>query len=165
MLDVSQNSVWLMSTTSVPRLYAAASSRTARSRAALVMSISSHVVTTGTPVTIATGNPASGMRVILSEDLAPDHEQRDVVACGLAADEGSYHRGTGRPRELCRYRPAQPGQAVIDQLAGPLDQAISVKTQQSAGRDRHGTHRALHVRGNPDHQASPDAGQFRRPPR
>jgi hypothetical protein len=40
------------------------------------------------------------MRVILSGDLAPDHEQGDVVACGLAADQGSHHLGTGCPREL-----------------------------------------------------------------
>jgi hypothetical protein len=79
---------------------AAELSRTACSRAALVTPVCSHVLTTGTPVTISIGNPASGMRVILSGDLAPDHEQGDVVACGLAADQGSHHLGTGCPREL-----------------------------------------------------------------
>src|SRR5690242_16263222 len=105
MPDVSQKSVRLMLTTSVPRLSAAASSRTARSRAALVTSISSHVVTTGTPATISTGNPASGMRVTLSGVLAPDHEQGDIVTSRLAADKGSHHLGAGCFRGLCRYGP------------------------------------------------------------
>src|SRR5438067_1399236 len=108
----------------------------ARGRAALVTSISSQVVTTGTPATISTGNPASGTRVILSGDLAPDHEQGDIVASRLTADESSHHRGAGCPRELRRYRPAKPGQAVVDQLS-------VIKTQHGAGRARHGSHRAL----------------------
>jgi hypothetical protein len=37
----------------------------------------------GTPVITSTGAPASGIRFILSGDLAPDHEQDDVVA-GIA---------------------------------------------------------------------------------
>ena len=57
--------VWLMSTTSVPGLPAAASSSTPRSLAALVMSTSSGVTTTGSPLIISTGNPASGIRVCL----------------------------------------------------------------------------------------------------
>ena len=70
MLDVSQNSVRLMPATSA----GGGSRRTARSRAALVTPVSSHMLTAGTPVTITTGKPASGRRVILSGDLAPDHE-------------------------------------------------------------------------------------------
>jgi hypothetical protein len=49
------------------------------------------------PATISIGNPASGMHIIVSGDLAPDHEQGDIVASWLAADEGSHHRGTGCP--------------------------------------------------------------------
>src|ERR1051326_2538388 len=99
-----------MSTTSVPGLAAAASSRTPRSLAALVMSTSSGVTTTGTPLTISTGNPASGIRARLSPVVPLDpvmpleHEQRDVVAGGGAADGGPRPRDESRFRGLGRQR-------------------------------------------------------------
>src|SRR5512135_1504309 len=127
---VSQNWVRLMSTTSLPGPCLAASSKAASNPAALVISTSSGVTTTGTPLTISTGNLASGIRVCLPLGLAPDHEQGDIVAGWLATDQGPRHRGSGRFRGLCRQRPAEPVQPFIDHLAGPLDQAIGVKAQQ-----------------------------------
>ena len=56
--DESQNWVRVMSTTRVPCPCAAASSRADRSSGALVMSISSRAVTTGTPLTTSKGEPA-----------------------------------------------------------------------------------------------------------
>src|SRR5512146_2409203 len=109
-----------MSTTSVSCLPPAASSRTARSLAALVTSTSSHVFITGMPVTISTGNPASGILAPLSGSRTPDHEQSDIIASWLAAHEGSHHRSAGCLRGLRGYSPAEPGQAVIDQLTRPL---------------------------------------------
>src|SRR6266566_4773984 len=101
----------------------AASSSAARNPVALVMSISSGVTTTGTPLTISTGNLTSDTGVPFSSGVAPEHEQGDIVAGRLAADQGPRHRGTGRFRRLCRHRPAQSAQPFIDHLAGPLDQA------------------------------------------
>src|SRR5215472_13670722 len=97
-----------MSTTSVPCLAAAVSSRTPRSPAALVMSTSSGVTTTGTPLTISTGNPASGIRACLPPVMPLDHEQSDVVAGRLAADQGTRHRDAGRFRGLGCHRLAEP---------------------------------------------------------
>src|SRR5256885_2103642 len=59
----SQNCVWAMSATSVLLPCAAASSRAARNPAALVISISSGAVTTGTPLTTSTGKLASCISV------------------------------------------------------------------------------------------------------
>lgn len=83
---VSQNWVRLRSTTSLPGPCLAASSSVARNPSALVMSTSSGVTTTGTPLTISTGNLASGIRVSISLGVAPDHEQGDIVAGRLATD-------------------------------------------------------------------------------
>src|SRR5436305_14392915 len=84
-----------MSTTSVPRPPAAASSSASRSLAALVMSTSAGVTTTRSPLIVSTGNPASGIRARLPLLVPPDHEQGDVVADRLAADQGPPHRGAG----------------------------------------------------------------------
>src|ERR1700759_5534149 len=140
---VSQNWVRLMSTTYPSGPRPAASSSAARSLSALVISISPGVTTTGTPLIISTEKLVSGIRVCLPPGVAPDHEQGDIVAGWLATDEGSHHRGTGHSRGLCRHRRAEPVQPFIDQLAGPLDQAVGIKAQQRARRDRHGGHRAL----------------------
>src|SRR5205823_9809448 len=156
---VSQNRVRLMSTTTLPGPRPAASSSAARNPAALVMSISSGVTTTGTPLTISTANLTSDTGVPFSPGVAPEHEQGDIVAGRLAADHGPRHGGTGRFRRLGRHRPAQPAEPFIDHLAGPLDQAVGVKAQQGARRDRHGRHRASRIRGNADQHTYPDVGE------
>src|SRR5580693_9664183 len=109
---VSQNCVRLMSTTSLPGPgpCAAASSSAARNPSALVISISSGVTTTGTPLTTSTENLASGIRVLPLLGVAPDHEHSDIVAGRLATDYGPHHRGTGHFRRLGCHRPAEPVQ-------------------------------------------------------
>src|SRR5512146_2256912 len=130
-----------MSTTNVlPR--PAASSRAVRNAAALVMSISPGVATTGTSPAISTWKLTSGIRVTLHPGLAPHHEQGDVVTSRLVADQGPHDRGTRRLGGLGRHRPAEPVQPVVDQLAPALDQAVGVEAQQRAWRDRQGAHRA-----------------------
>src|SRR6185437_3495644 len=158
----SQNAVRLMSTTSVRCLAAAVSSRTPRSLAAFVMSTSSGVTTTGTPLTISTGNPASSIRACLSPVVPLDpvmpleHEQRDVVAGRLAADQGTRHRDAGRFRGLGRQRLAEPAYPVVDHLAWALDQPIGVETQQGPRRDLNGSHRAPCRGGHADQGAQLD---------
>src|SRR5690242_18762745 len=154
-----------MSTTSVPCLAAAVSSRTPRNPAALVMSTSSGVTTTGTPLTISTGNPVSGIGACLLPEMPLavmplDHEQGDVVASRLAADQGARHRDAGRFRGLSRHGLAEPVYPVIDHLAGALDQAIGVEAQQGPRRDRDGGHRAPCPGGHADQRARLDLGQL-----
>src|SRR6185312_13193840 len=96
---VSQNSVRLMSTTRVlPR--PAASSSAVRNAVALVISISLGVTTTGTSPAISTRKLRSGIRVTLLPGLTPHHEQGDVVAGRLVADQRRHDRGTRRLRGL-----------------------------------------------------------------
>src|SRR6201994_455639 len=90
---VSQNWVRLMSTTSLPGPCAAASSSAARNPSALVISTSSGVTTTGTPLTTSIGNLTSGIRVLLLLGVAPDHEQGDIVAGRLATGQGPHQIG------------------------------------------------------------------------
>src|SRR5690242_13290822 len=125
---VSQNWVRLMSTTNVLECPAASSSAV-RNAAALVMSISPGVTTTGTSPAISTRKLRSGIRVTLLPGLAPQHEQGDVVAGRLVADQRRHDRGTRRLRGLGRHRSAEPVQPVVDQLAPALDQAVGVKAQ------------------------------------
>jgi hypothetical protein len=74
---------------------------------------------------------------------------------------GSHRRGAGSLRRCRRYRLAQPGQAIVDRLAGPLDEAIGVAAQHGAGRDVQGGHRPPRAGGDPDHQARRDISQLR----
>src|SRR5690348_16191031 len=154
-----------MSMTSVPCLAAAVSSRTPRSRAALVMSTSSGVTTTGTSLTISTGNPASGIRFclppVVSLDLVMplEHKQRDVVAGRVAADQGARHRDAGRFRGFSRHGLAEPVYPFVDHLAWALDQAIGVEAQQGPRRDLNGGHRALCPGGHADQRAQLDLSQ------
>src|SRR2546429_99152 len=130
-----------MSTTKVfPR--PAASSSAVRNAATLVMSISPGVTTTGTSPAISTRKLRSDIRVTLRPGLATHHEQGDVVPGRLVADQRPHDRGTRRLRGLYRHRPAEPVQPLVDQLAPALDQAIGVKAQQRARRDRQGAHPA-----------------------
>src|ERR1700754_5138860 len=98
-----------MSTTNVLERPAASSS-VVRNAAALVMSISSGVTTTGTSPAISTRKLRSGIRVTLLPGITPHHEQGDVVAGRLVADQRRPDRGTRRLRRLRRHRPAEPGQ-------------------------------------------------------
>src|ERR1700750_73948 len=123
-----------MSTTNVLERPAASSSAV-RNAAALVMSISSGVTTTGTSPAISTRKLRSGTRVTLRLGLAPHHEQSDIVAGRLVADQRPHPRGTRRLRGLGRHRPAEPVQPIVDQFAPALDQAVGVKAQQRAPRD------------------------------
>src|SRR5690349_15545226 len=116
---VSQNSVRLMSTTIVLERPAASSSAV-RNAAALVMSISLGVTTTGTSPAISTRKLRSGIRATLL-GLASHHKQGDIVAGRLVADQRPHDRGTRRLWRLGRHRPAEPVQPVVDQLAPALD--------------------------------------------
>src|SRR4051795_6533411 len=120
-----------MSTTNVLERPAASSSAV-RNAAALVMSISPGVTTTGTSPAISTRKLRSGIRVTLHPGLAPHHEQGDVVAGRLVAAQPPHARGTRLLRGLGRQRPAEPVQPVVDHLAPALDQAVGVKAQQRA---------------------------------
>src|SRR5512142_3152394 len=108
-----------MSTTNVlPR--PAASSSAVRNAAALLMSMSPDVTTTGTSPAISTWKLTSGIRVALHPGLAPHHEQGDVVTGRLVADQGPHDRPPRRLRGLGRHRPAEPVQPFVDQLAPAL---------------------------------------------
>src|ERR1700751_4744255 len=102
-----------MSTTNVLERPAASSSAV-RNAAALVMSISSGATTTGTSPAISTRKLRSGIRVPPLPGLAPHHEQGDVVAGRLVADQRRHDRGTRRPRGLGRPQPADPAPAAGD---------------------------------------------------
>src|SRR6201989_3532853 len=150
-----------MSTTNVLERPAASSSAV-RNAAAVVMSISSGVTTTATSPAISTRKRRSAIRVTLLPGLAPHHEQGDVVAGRLVADQRRHDRGTRRPR---RPRPPRPGTAappLVDHFAPALDQAVGVKAQQRARRDRQGAHRAPGLQAHADHRAGPNAGQYGR---
>src|ERR1700749_2461043 len=147
---VSQNWVRLMSTTNVlPR--PAASSSAVRNAVALVISISLGVTTTGTSPAISIRKLRSGIRVTLLPGLTPHHEQGDVVAGRLVADQRPHDRGTRRLCGLGRHRPAEPVQPRVDQLAPALDQAVGVKAQQRARRGRQGANRAPGPHTQPEH--------------
>src|ERR1700750_3478938 len=105
-----------MSTTNVLERPAASSSAV-RNAAALVMSISSGVTTTGTSPAIATRKLRSGIRVTPLPGLAPHHEQGDIVAGRLVADQRPHDRGTRRLRRLGRDRPAEAAPPRVDQAA------------------------------------------------
>src|SRR5947208_16087994 len=116
---VSRNRVRLSSATTMPGPRPSASSSAARNPAALVMSISSGVTTTGTPLTISTANLTSDTGVPFSPAVAPQHEQGDIVAARLAADHGPRHGGTGPFRSVGRPRPSPPAGALVEPLARP----------------------------------------------
>src|ERR1700759_1543104 len=111
--EVSQNCVRVRSTTKPSGPRRADLSRAVSSSPALVMSISSGAVRTGTPLITSTGNLTSGIgadlftrgqhggdRSARSRDLPPDHQQGDVIAGRLAADQVAHDRGADGFRRL-----------------------------------------------------------------
>src|SRR5437763_16815253 len=123
-----------MSTTTVALRCAAASARAARSPSALVISISPGAATTGTPLNIATGDSLAGIRARPGRvrGLAPEDEQGDIVAGGLAADQGAHDRGAHILGRLRGHRLAEPVQAVIDRLVGALDEPVGVEAEHGS---------------------------------
>src|SRR5580698_9768524 len=95
----------------------AAWSKASRSAAALVMSISSGTLTTGTPRTISIGYVTSVICVLPGAGSAAGGCQRFVPTgppVGLAAHQGCHDRGAGDLWRLCWDRLTEPGQAIID---------------------------------------------------
>src|SRR5689334_2137210 len=126
----SQNRVRVMSTTRVGPGRAAAWSRAARSAAALVMSISSGAITTGTPRVMRTGNPGSVIVIVVTSRRRQDGPRRPVRRGGRVRGDGHvferFGQGAGEPQGA-----VQAGQ--LEQLPGLRPGADHVQAGPAGG--------------------------------